>query len=679
MYSYLTAITLCILPLFSGLYGQRFSDVTDEAGIRSVATDEKLMAGGVAWLDYNNDRYPDLLFVNGTGTTRLYRNNWDGTFTDVSETSGLLGLSQTMGVISSDFDGDGFTDLFVSTMNGVANRLLRNNGNGGFMDVSVAAGISEISFGASVTAGDYDGDGDLDIYVTNYLAGELPEEGGLPNFLYRNDGNFNFTEVAATFGLDDAGCGLGAVFSDLNNDGRTDLYVANDFGYAVTPNAYFENNFPAFPQTADGNGTAATINAMGIAKGDYDNDGDTDLYVTNIRENPLFENLDEGNFYNFSSFFAGVALPELTSWGASFTDFDLDGYLDLVIANGQVAEEVNEAETQTYFRNNGDGSFTDASEAVGFDSIVAMGRGLAVADYDLDGYPDLAINAVQANASGGEKARLLHNETTANGRWLSVEVPTNALSLTLYAGEAVYRRETDGGSSYLSHSGGPVHFGAPADSGPIDRLEVTFSNQRTRTYTGIPWQALVGIRASGAWYGITHETTTVCAAEAAEPELIITEESGTGSNDRLLIKRTQTLIYETLPETIVEVAAGAVYRGLARTRDAVLVDTVAGEGLCPALHPIRVNVLPATDRPQLYPNPLTSDLLTLQLPGYSGSQERISLELLNSAGALVATRELTIAATQRTVQFNLAAAPRGAYLIRLNYGGNITHHKIIRQ
>ncbi|MEM9261869.1 MAG: VCBS repeat-containing protein, partial [Bacteroidota bacterium] len=326
------------------------------------------------------------------------------------------------------------------------------------------------SYGASATAGDFDGDGDLDIYVANYLIGEEAVDGGEPNFFYLNEGNLTFREVAVNYGLDDNGCGLGATFTDLNQDGLLDIYLANDFGYLVEPNEYFRNDGASFERLAERSGSAATINGMGIAKGDYDNDGDEDLYITNIRENPLFENTNGGAFFSYKSFQAGVALPELTSWGTSFTDFDLDGWLDLVVANGQVAEVDNLGEPQTYFRNTGVGGFIDASVTAKIGAITMMGRGLAVADFDLDGYPDVAINAVQptGTAVNEERAVLLRNEATTDGIWLAVEAPPSALKFSLYAGDQVWHREADGGSSYLAHSAVPVHFGAPTTSGAID-------------------------------------------------------------------------------------------------------------------------------------------------------------------------------------------------------------------
>lgn len=675
MHKFSLTIMWSVLLVLPALQGQTFQEVSQVAGISGRAVDPALMSGGIVWFDYNNDRYPDLLLLNGTRATRLYRNDWDGSFTDVSESTGLLNVAGTMGAASGDFDNDGFADLFITTMDGAPNVLLRNEGGQSFRNVSVSGNITETAYSASATTGDYDGDGDLDIYVSNYLAGTVPEEGGLPNFLYRNDGNFHFTEVAAALQLDDRGCGLGATFSDFNNDGRPDLYVANDYGYAIEPNAYFQNDSASFSRKENRNGTAATINAMGIAKGDYDNDGDQDLYVTNIRENPLFENTDDGQFFSFRSFDAGVALPELTSWGTAFSDVDLDGYLDLVVANGEVAETVNEAEPQRFYHNDGNGTFTDASEPSGIGAVSTMGRGLAVADYNLDGFPDIAINAVQADLTDTENATLLKNQGVGEHHWLAVETPVSALKISLYAGAQSWHREVDGGSGYLSHSAVPVHFGAPSSAAAIDSLVVTFTDQSAQLYSGLNWDQLTGIRADGSWYVIGHEFNIRCGAVAADPVLDVHSLTDPAQPELLLITRTETVLYPQLEEQIVELSMGELYRGLARTQDAVLVDTIAGDGPCPGLRPVRINVLPSITEPVVYPNPITSDHLSLQLPEGSGL---LRAKFLSSAGAHIFEYSEILPPGQRTISLPIPSLPRGTYLLSLEYSGKTTHHKIIR-
>lgn len=673
MHNKFATIFFCLLATFKTLHGQNFRDVSEVSGINTSAVDPVLMAGGVVWFDYNNDFYPDLLFVNGEAPLRLYRNDWDGTFTDVSENSGLLSVANAMGAVTEDLDGDGYKDIFITTFAGEPNVLLRNKGDGAFENISVSAGISHIAYSSSATIGDPDGDGDPDIYVANYLNGMEASDGGQPNFLYRNDGDFRFTEVASRLGLADAGCGLGATFTDVNLDGRQDLYVANDFGYLILANEMFINETDGFKARATRNGSAATINAMGIAKGDYDNDGDPDLYITNIRGNPLFKNVDEGNFFSYASAQAGVDLPELTSWGTSFTDFNLDGLLDLVVANGQVAEVVNGPEPTTLFLNEGDGGFVDISEASGMEEVKLIGRGLAVADYDLDGLPDVAMNAVQEEVNGVERARLLHNTSAGNGHWLAVSTPFGALRLELYAGGETLFRETDGGSSYLSHSAVPVYFGSITSS-DIDSLVVHFQDVRS-VFHDVPWDQLIAVNQDGSWQGITHISTVRCAAEPAAPLISSSMVTDADGKETLLIERLVTEVYTRRPVDVVELMQGDVYRGLARTRDTMLVDTLTSDTGCPVLQPVAIRITPANEELRLYPNPVVDDLTVLLNTG-GGSLE---VDIFSVSGRLIHQRLYDLGESSRRVTVSLKQLPPGGYLIRLSHNGQITHHKLIRR
>lgn len=673
MFHYFVTVLFCLLPTFSALCGQSFRDVSESAGIDVSAIDPVIMAGGVVWFDYNNDFYPDILFVNGKAPLRLFRNDWDGTFTDVTEIAGLLSYVNTMGAVAEDFDGDGNTDVFVTTFADAPNVLLKNNGTGSFTNLSLSAGITHAAYSASATVGDPDGDGDADIYVANYLDGPEATDGGQPNFLYRNDGNFRFTEVAEELGLADAGCGLGATFTDLNQDGRQDLYVANDYGYLIQANELFLNGVDGFRASAERNGSAATINAMGIAKGDYDNDGDPDLYVTNIRENPLFNNIDNGSFFNYASAQAGVDLPELTSWGTSFTDFNLDGLLDLIVTNGQVAEAVNEPEPMTLFLNEGGGGFTDVSAPAGMQQVRLMGRGLAVADYDLDGRPDVAVNAVQQEADGPERARLLHNTSTEGGHWLAVAVPFGTQKLELHAGGQILYREPDGGSSYLSHSAVPVHFGM-AVSAEIDSLVVHFRDGRS-VFFDLPWDRLIAVGQNGNWNAVAHSTVLRCA-EVPESSLISRSlVIGADGKEVLLIERLLTEVYTRQPTEVIELMEGDVFRNVARTQDAMIVDTLASTAGCPVLQPITLRILPPSTQREVFPNPVVNDL-TIRLNAAGGLLE---VDVLSSSGALVLRVQRDLGENGRRTSVSLAQLPSGYYLIRLIHQGTTTYHKLIRR
>jgi len=673
MYNIFAKIFFCLLVTCNTLHGQNFSDVSEVSGISVSAVDPVLMAGGVVWFDYNNDFYPDLLFVNGKLPLRLYRNDWDGTFTDVSEKSGLLSVANTMGAVAEDLDGDGYKDLFITTFAGEPNVLLRNKGDGAFENISFTAGITHVAYSSSATIGDPDGDGDPDIYVANYLNGTEASDGGQPNFLYRNDGDFRFTEVAEELGLADVGCGLGATFTDVNSDGRQDLYVANDFGYLILANEMFVNEADGFKARATRNGSAATINAMGIAKGDYDNDGDPDLYITNIRENPLFNNVDEGSFFSYASAQAGVDLPELTSWGTSFTDFNLDGLLDLVVTNGQIAEAVNGPEPMTLFLNEGDGGFIDVSEASGMEEVKLIGRGLAVADYDLDGLPDMAMNAVQEEVNGLERARLLHNTSTGTGHWLAVSSPFGAQRMELYTSGQTLFRETDGGSSYLSHSAVPVYFGSMATT-EIDSLVVHFQGFRSVFYD-VPWDQLIMVHQDGSWHGITHVSTVRCAVEPSDPLISSSLIMDADGKETLLIERIVTEAYTRQPTDIVELIEGDVYRGLARTRDTMIVDTLSSGSECPVLQPVAIRVTPANEEIRLYPNPIINDL-TVLLKAAGGTLE---VDVFSVSGRLIHQNFYELGESTRRATIPLRQLPPGGYILRLIHNEKITYHKLIRR
>jgi hypothetical protein len=233
----------------------------------------------------------------------------------------------------------------------------------------------------------------------------------------------------------------------------------------------------------------------------------------------------------------------------------------------------------------------------------------------------------------------------------------------------------DGGSSYLSHSAGPIHFGAPAASASIDSLVVSFTNQSSQTFTGLNWNRLMGIRPDGSWYLIDHERVIQCGTAAAEPLVEPSWQTDATGKELLLLERTETLLYPQLEEQLVELSVGDLYQGVARTQDAILVDTVAGDGPCPGLRPVRLKVLQATTEPVVYPNPLISDHINLQLPKGGGL---LKAELLTSAGAIIFSRTESLPADRRTVAYTIPSLPRGAYILRLDFSGKVTHHNLLR-
>jgi enediyne biosynthesis protein E4 len=374
-------------------------EVSAEAGIHFTLTSggpekryiiEAKGGGGVAWIDYNNDGFPDLFFVNGSTFehwkrgdsphSRLYRNNRDGTFTDASAESGLNHTGWGMGACVGDYDNDGYDDLYVTYYGG--NALYRNNGNGTFTDVTKQAGVGGHGWGMGCGFGDYDNDGRLDLYVANYLDVDiehLGEPGSAPNCTYRsiatfcgprglpgsrdilfhNNGDGTFADVTENAGIDHSRYyGLGVVWGDYDRDGRPDIYVAND----STPSSLYHNN-------GDGTFTDLGVQAgvaysaegqeqagMGTDMGDYDNDGWPDLLKGNFSDDTknLYHNNGDGTFTDLTY---GAGLGDVgwlfTTFGAKFLDYDNDGWKDIFLANGQVFPQIDRYQTGiTYAERN---------------------------------------------------------------------------------------------------------------------------------------------------------------------------------------------------------------------------------------------------------------------------------------------------------------------------------------
>ena len=452
----------------------QFVEVSKQAGIHFTLTSgglekryiiEAKGGGGVAWIDYNNDGFPDLFFVNGSTfehwkrgdspRSALYRNNGDGTFTNVSSGSGLDKAGWGMGVCVGDYDNDGFEDLYVTYYDG--NVLYHNNGNGTFTDVTDKAGVRGHGWGMGCGFGDYDNDGRLDLYVANYVdvdINQLGEPGSAPNCTYRgiatfcgprglpggrdilfhNNGDGTFTDVTVKAGIDrDSYYGLGVVWGDYDKDGRPDIYVAND----STPSALYHNN-------GDGTFTDVGVEAgvayggegqeqagMGADFGDYDNDGWMDLVKGNFSDDTknLYHNNRDGTFTDVT-YEAGIGDVGwlFCTFGAKFLDYDNDGWKDILFANGQVFPQIDRyqtgityAERNLLFHNRGSmaagqgsgsrgqglghtrglgagglGSVLPRFDEVGLQSgpglaIKKVSRGLATADYDNDGDLEIAV------------------------------------------------------------------------------------------------------------------------------------------------------------------------------------------------------------------------------------------------------------------------------------------------
>jgi len=521
----------------------KFDRVTEKAGIDfqldsgSPAREfiiESNSAGVVA-LDYDNDGWIDLYFVNGSTVerlesgqksrgNRLYRNNHDGTFSDVTDRTGTRGNGDwAFGGCAGDVDNNGFDDLFVTTYG--RDVLLLNNGNGTFRDVSRAWGIeSPGRWHSGCAFGDYDRDGDLDLYVSNYAQFTVAASRAMPYYrdrdpkapftqpgpdkypttpheFYENTGRGRFVDASVRTGITRAttksksvpgAYGFGVVWGDYDNDGDLDIYVASD----TTANLLFRNNGDrTFTDVAASAGAAVDADGrsqagMGVDMADYDNDGRLDLAVTNFAEDhfTIYHNEGNGTFADVSKR-AGLMPAPYLGWGAQFVDLDHDGLLDLVTVNGHVNPSVQMGaragrragyrQRPLIFHQVAGGLFREVGLAAGqaFGDVYSS-RGLAVADLNNDGQMDLVF------ANQEEKPAVLLNRGVP-GHWLTVKLKATQSNrsaigarVTLKAGGLTQLREVKSGGSFLSQSDLRVHFGLGTSSS-LEALTVRWPSGRT--------------------------------------------------------------------------------------------------------------------------------------------------------------------------------------------------------
>ena len=535
--------------------------------------------GGIAAADYDNDGFYDLFIPDGV-ESKLFRNRADGSFEDVTAEAGLSGLDGVSVGVFADYDSDGHKDLFVSRTF-QPNQLFRSNGDGTFTDVTAKAGIGADCCTTVASWADYDNDGDLDLYVGRYLdpRKEIPTtfyaRNGEPNQLYRNNGDGTFTNVTEQAGVGERGLCLGTVFGDYDNDGDADLYVVNDFGRSTL---YRNNGDGTFTDVTVASNTLAYGAGMNASFADYDNDGDLDIYNTQIRSdhawfaeaptvyrymqnswrqgvwktdmplywemfrqsglgfvgifqkmasgNTLLRNSGDGTFEDVSK--RAKADPPGWYWGASFADFDNDGWQDIYTANGWVHNDPGteiemeflnnvvsrQAEYKTgiffapkhfgttswhgyerdrHLRNQGDGTFVEIGTASGAD-LIANTRGVAVADFWNRGVLDIAVSA------STDRHALLKNEVGGKRHWLEIELvgtksnrdAVGARITTRVAGKQ-QMRELAAGDGYGSQNTFRQHFGL-GDAGVADEVTVRWPASRiTQTFRNVAADRIIEI------------------------------------------------------------------------------------------------------------------------------------------------------------------------------------------
>jgi hypothetical protein len=490
------------------------------------------MPGGVAVFDYNGDGRPDIFFTNGANIAtlkkdspkyrnRLFRNDGNGVFTDVTDAAGLAGTGYDMGVAVADYDNDGHPDLFVAGLH--HSTLYHNNGDGTFTDVTVKSGLDaslnhpDPEFGPlwAITAVwvDVNDDGLLDLFVVNYMQWTYSDKPlcaiqgvadycspkfykGQPNQLFLNKGDGTFQDVSKEWGIrSHVGKGMGVGMADYDLDGRPDLFVTNDVSY----NSLFHNVGNKFEEVAFETGVALTedgsfISGMGLDFRDFNNDGYPDIVFVALNNQtfPLFQNTGKGDFREVTTD-TGMRDPsrQMSGFGAALYDFDNDGWKDLFVSRGHV-ESLSQPgqpvdQPNTVFRNLGaSGKWTPLTEEAGFTSTPpARHRGCAFGDLDGDGRVDVVVTAI------GQDAEIWMNRSEKSGHWLDIALRGTKsnrdgigarVKLVTKAGARYNHMTTSVG--YASSSEGPVHFGLGADS-RADLIEIHWPSGIVQTLQNI--------------------------------------------------------------------------------------------------------------------------------------------------------------------------------------------------
>ena len=529
--------------------GVTFVNVAGKAGIttKTVYGDEhknryllETTGSGAAFIDYDNDGWEDIFLVNGTRldgfkgatppTNRLYRNNRDSTFTDVTQKAGLFRSGWGQSVCIGDYDSDGYTDIFISGFG--KNALYRNNGDGTFAEVAEKAGVANnrTRWGSGSAFLDYDRDGRLDLFVASYIdldlkSAPLPEAGpclykgvmvacgppglaGGVNTLYHGNGDGTFTDVSEKAGITKANgtYSLGVLVADFDNDGWPDIYVANDSSPAAL---YHNNKNGTFTDTGIEAGCAFSIDGkpqagMGVTAGDYDRDGWLDIFKTNFSgdTSSLYHNVGKGVFDDVT-FPSGVGVnTRWLGWGCGFVDVDNDGWLDLFLVNGHVYPEVGRltteagyAQRKVLYRNLRNGRFADVSaEAGGAVIEPTPSRGCAFGDYDNDGRIDILINPVNA------VPELLHAETVNQNNWIKIRtIGTKSnrdgigARIKCVTEDAVQIDEVRSGGSYYSQNDLRVHFGIGRNQ-KVKSIEIRWPGGQTETLNNVAANQLIFVK-----------------------------------------------------------------------------------------------------------------------------------------------------------------------------------------
>jgi enediyne biosynthesis protein E4 len=543
----LTAATQAPPGKPAGPTGIVFTDVTHASRIHfqhAVSPEKKYliesMPGGVLLLDYDQDGWLDIYFTNAPSVemalrgekarSELYHNNHDGTFTDVSDKAGVSYPCWAMGGAVADYNNDGWPDMLITCEQGMV--LYRNNGDGTFTDVTKEAHLADGRWTTGAAFGDYDGDGLVDLMVSRYVEFDLrnlPKFGvgptchyrgipvqcgprgmkGVSDSLYHNNGDGTFSDVSKAAGVEDSAgyYGLGVLWTDLNDDGRPDLFVADD----STPNYLYRNDGNGrFTDVSFISGTAvsgdgAEMAGMGVDACDYNHTGRFSIHVTNFEDqySSLFRN-DGDLTFSDAAYAAGVAMPtiHLLKWGTACLDFNNDGWPDLFTVSGHVYPQVDSLQAGAKYRerkivllNQRNGTFRDVSQEAGpAVTIPQASRGAAFGDLDNDGRLDVVVENIDG------PPLILRNTTPGSNHWISLQLlgtKSNRLAIgakvKVVAGPLVQIGEVRSGGSYLSQNDLRIHFGL-GDAAKVDRVEIRWPGGAVETLRNLAADRLFQVR-----------------------------------------------------------------------------------------------------------------------------------------------------------------------------------------
>lgn len=506
-------IFILMLLLSRLTYAQLFQDYSSIAGINHHAVDSLRISAGVVIFDYDNDGLDDVYLNGGEKPHQLYKNLNDFDFERVTVASGLTEIAANIyGANAADLDNDGWEDLVLTTGEGMHTLLLKNNQDGTFSDITQDSGLETNNYwGTSITFADFNADGYVDFYIGNYAKNPVipldgdQRKGPYPNELYLSTGKpFKYEELAMQKGIAGKGFTLAVMATDLDQDFDIDLYVVNDFGIGINEgNKYYENDGNNnFTEKSEEKGLDLRIFGMGVSTGDYDKDGDFDLYVSDLTANHFLQQQRDGTFLNVVQ--ETLAKGDYVSWGASFFDANNNSELDLFIPNGAVIGE--QVQPSMYYENI-NGKFLETQ----FHQVTPplFSRGMGLSDLDKDGDLDVIINNTTEKDTLNPQLIPIYRNTAnlrakengflfidLEGELIHKDAYGSIVKLHLSNGQTLLRIKDNGGA-YLSRHSSKVHFGIGTST--IDSLEVFWTNGSRNVYKDIPRNTWIIINELSGW------------------------------------------------------------------------------------------------------------------------------------------------------------------------------------